>query len=59
MTNTSGSKRFLSGRLKLLIVATVAVIGLLAFAVWLIARLKRIHLARRSECGECVVTFPG
>ena len=36
MTNTSGSKRFLYGRLKLLIVAAVAVIGLLAFAVWLL-----------------------
>ena len=40
MTNTSGSKGFLSGRLKLLIVATVAVIGLLAFAVWLILGLN-------------------
>ena len=36
MTNTSGSKRFLSGRLKLLLVAAVVVIGLTAFAVWLL-----------------------
>ena len=36
MTNTSGSKRFLYGRLKLLIVAAVVVIGLMAFAVWLL-----------------------
>ena len=36
MTNTSGSKRFLPGRLGLLIVAAVVVIGLLAFAVWLL-----------------------
>ena len=36
MTNTSGSKRFLSGRLKLLLVSAVAVIGLTAFAVWLL-----------------------
>ena len=40
MTNTSGSKRFLSGRLKLLLVAAVVVIGLLAFAVWLILGLN-------------------
>ena len=36
MTNTSGSKRFLYGRLKLLLVAAVVVIGLMAFAVWLL-----------------------
>ena len=36
MTNTSGSKRFLYGRLRLLIVAAVVVIGLMAFAVWLL-----------------------
>ena len=36
MTNTSGSKRFLSGRLGLLLVAAVVVIGLMAFAVWLL-----------------------
>ena len=36
MTNTSGSKGLLSGRLGLLIVAAVVVIGLMAFAVWLL-----------------------
>ena len=36
MTNTTGSKRLLSGRLRLLIVSAVAVIGLTAFAVWLL-----------------------
>ena len=35
MTNTSGSRRLLSGRLGLLIIAAVVVIGLMAFAVWL------------------------
>ncbi len=36
MTTTSGSKRHLSGRLKLTFVAAVVVIGLTAFAVWLL-----------------------
>ena len=36
MTNISGSKRLLSGRLGLVIVAAVVVIGLMAFAVWLL-----------------------
>ena len=36
MTNTSGSRRFLYGRLGLLIIAAVVVIGLMAFAVWLL-----------------------
>ena len=40
MTNTSGSKRFLYGRLKLLLVAAVVVIGLTALAVWLILGLN-------------------
>ena len=36
MTNSSGSKRFLSGRLGLVTIAAVVVIGLTAFAVWLL-----------------------
>ena len=36
MTNNPGSRRFLYGRLKLLLVAAVVVIGLMAFAVWLL-----------------------
>ena len=40
MTNNPGSRRFLYGRLKLLLVAAVVVIGLTALAVWLILGLN-------------------
>ena len=48
MTNTSGSKRFLSGRLKLLIVAAVVVIGLTAFAVWLLFGFGNVRFKLRQ-----------
>ena len=49
MTNSSGPKRLLSGRLKLTFVAAVVVIGLTAFAVWLLLPFGNGRFTSRHE----------